>query len=376
MKQEITITPSPQIYDNASTTNIMWSVFFCLLPSAIWGVFIFGASAAGVLCMALVSSAGAEILCSHLAGSRITLWDGSACVTGLLVGMTMPPGVPLYVPFFASLFAVGVVKWTFGGLGRNWMNPALSGRMFAYFSWTRAMTTWSMPGFLYMADTVTSATPLGFLKSKMPENTAFARTPMEFLRSNGYPRSLQDGSITNWLNERILEPLGISLPQGYTDFFFGFMGGSIGEISSLLLLAGTVFLLARKILSPVIPAAYFGSFGVLVWIFGGLPFSGEYFTGDVLFHLLTGGLVLGVFYMATDIVSSPVSVSGQILYGCGAGLVTFLVRLYGSFPEGTALAILSMNAFVPLINRFFRPSRFGAREQALWQRSARKGNPV
>jgi electron transport complex protein RnfD len=273
--------------------------------------------------------------------------------------MTMPPEVPLYAPFFASLFAIGVVKWTFGGLGRNWMNPALAGRVFAYFSWTRVMTNWTLPGVLEGADALSAATPLGFLKTGMVSASGFFRTPMEYLRENGYPRSLMDGQISDWLNARFLEPLGISLPQGYADLFFGFMAGSIGEISSFLLLAGTVFLLARKVLTPAIPASCFGSFGLLVWIFGGLPFSGEYFTGDVLFHLFTGGLMLGVFYMATDIVSSPVTTPGQILYGCGAGLLTFLIRQYGAFPEGVALAILAMNAFVPLINRVTRPFRFG-----------------
>ncbi|MDR1931414.1 MAG: RnfABCDGE type electron transport complex subunit D [Spirochaetales bacterium] len=360
MKQEIFVTSSPQIYDDASTTNIMWSVFFCLMPAAAWGVFSFGVWAAAVLCTALASSIAAEALCAYLAGHPGTLWDGSACVTGLLVGMTMPPAVPLYVPFFASLFAIGVVKWTFGGLGRNWMNPALAGRVFVYFSWTRAMTTWSLPGVLRGADALSAATPLGFLKTGMSQSAEFFRTPMEYLREHGYPRSLLDGSISDWLNARLLEPLGISLPQGYADLFFGFMAGSIGEISSFLLLAGTVFLLARKILSPAIPASYFGSFGLLVWIFGGLPLGGEYFTGDILFHLFTGGLILGVFYMATDIVCSPVTVPGQILYGCGAGFLTFLIRLYGAFPEGVALAILVMNVFVPLINRITRPFRFGA----------------
>ena len=363
MKQhEITVTASPQVYDDTSTTNIMWSVFFCLLPAALWGVIIFGASAAGILITAIAASVGAEALCARLCGHPLPLWDGSACVTGLLVGMTMPPTVPLYVPFFASVFGIGVVKWTFGGLGRNWMNPALAGRVFAYFSWTRAMTSWTLPGVLHGADALTAVTPLGFLKNSIAGNSSLYATPMEALRANGYPRSLFDGSVSDWLSVNILDAMGISLPQGYVDLFFGFMAGSIGEISAVLLLAGTVFLLARRILTPAIPAAYFGSFCLLVWIFGGLPYSGEYCTGDVLFHLFTGGLMLGVFYMATDIVSSPVTVPGQFIYGCGAGLLTFLIRFYGSFPEGVALAIIAMNVFVPLINRLTRPARFGARK--------------
>jgi electron transport complex protein RnfD len=356
------ITASPQMYDDVSTTNIMWSVFFCLLPAAGWGVFVFGPSALGVLLTALAASAGAELFFARLAGRGFTLWDGSACVTGLLVGMTMPPGAPLYVPFFASLFAVGVVKWTFGGLGRNWMNPALAGRVFVYFSWTRVMTSWSLPRMLYGTDALSSATPLSILKTGMAEGAVFLTTPMDYLRQNGYPRSLLDGSLTDWLNARLLEPLGISLPQGYVDLFLGFMPGSVGEVSAFLLLLGTVFLLARKILTPAIPGAYFGSFALLVWIFGGRGFSGEYFSGDVLFHLFTGGLMLGVFYMATDIVSSPVTWAGQILYGCGAGALTFLIRFYGAFPEGVSLAILGMNVFVPFINRITGPFRFGAKK--------------
>ena len=358
MKQpEIIVTASPQIFDEASTTNIMWSVFFCLLPAALWGVFIFGPHAAAALCAAIASCVAAEALFARLSGRPVTLWDGSASVTGLLIGMTMPPMVPLYVPFFASVFAIGVVKWTFGGLGRNWMNPALAGRVFAYFSWTREMTSWSMPDLLRKADAISGATPLGFLKNAV--SGVSGGSPMEALAANGYPRSLFDGDLSQWLNARVFESLGISLPDGYVDLFFGFKAGCIGEISCLLLLAGTVYLLARKILSAAIPASYFGSFCLLVWIFGGLKFTGEYGTGDVLFQLFSGGLILGVFYMATDIVSSPVTVAGHLIYGCGAGLLTFLIRFYGAFPEGVALAILVMNVFVPLINRLTRPSRFG-----------------
>ncbi len=360
----LTVTGSPQIHDEYSTINIMWTAAACLLPAAVWGVSIFGAGAAVVLFVALGTALAAEAVFSLAAGGGQTLWDGSAFLTGLLVGMNMPPAVPLYIPFAASLFAVGVVKWTFGGLGRNWMNPALAGRVFVYFSWTGPMTSFSFPSILRGADRVSAATPLGFLKTGLLETAGTAGTPMEFLSQNGYPRSLTDSFVTDWLNARVLERIGISLPQGYVDIFLGFIPGCIGEVSALLLLAGTVVLLARRIITPGIPASYFGTFSLLVWIFGGLPFGGDYFAGDILFHLFTGGLMLGVFFMATDTVTSPLTRKGRLLYGAGAGALTFLIRFYGSFPEGVSLAIIFMNIFVPLINKLTAPSRYGAAKEA------------
>ncbi len=356
----LTVGGSPQIHEEGSTISIMWTVSACLLPAAVWGVGIFGPGAAAVLLTALATALAAEAAFSLAAGAGLTLWDGSAFLTGLLVGMNMPPAAPLYIPAAASLFAVGVVKWTFGGLGRNWMNPALAGRVFVFFSWPRQMTLFSFPSILRGADRVSGATPLGFLKTGLLEAATTAGTPMEYLSQNGFPRSLTDSAVTDWLNSRILERIGISLPQGYVDIFLGFIPGSIGEVSALLLLAGTVALLARRVIDPEIPASYFGAFALLVWVFGGLPFGGEYFTGDILFHLFTGGLMLGVFYMATDTVTSPLTRRGRILYGAGAGCLTFLFRVYGSYPEGVSFAIIMMNIFVPLINQFTGPVRYGA----------------
>ncbi len=365
MKQDnlLVITGSPQFYDESSTVNIIWSVVFCLLPAAGWGVYSFGYPAAAVLAVSVGTSLAVEGLVAA-ASRRFTLWDGSAFLTGLLLGMTMPPSVPLHIPAAAALFAVGVVKWTFGGLGRNWMNPALAGRVFAFFSWTGPMSTYTAPVTLRGVDGVSAATPLGFLKSIMVDHSGSARTAMEALSQNGFPRSLADGMITDWLNAKVLEPIGISLPQGYVDLFIGNTAGSLGETSALLLLAGTIFLIGRKVVTWHVPVSYFGSFGLLVFVFGGLRFDGDFFTGDVLFHLFSGGLMLGVFYMATDTVTSPLTKSGMLIYGTGAGLLTFLIRHYGAFPEGVALAIIFMNVFVPLINRHTGPSRYGVRKGA------------
>ena len=244
---------------------------------------------------------------------------------GLLVGMNMPPAVPGFIPVVASIFAVAVVKQTFGGLGRNWMNPALAGRVFAVFSWTGEMTTWSDPrpvlvGFLggSPADAVSGA-------------TALARGPADFLSAARY-----------W------------------DLAIGNIPGCIGEVSAILLAAGAVVLLARRIVTWHIPVGYLGTFLALAWAIGGIPDGLGWFAGDPLFHLLSGGLMLGVFFMATDMVTSPVTGRGMVIFGAGAGFLTFLIRFYGGFPEGVSLAIILMNITVPLINRATQPGVFGA----------------
>jgi electron transport complex protein RnfD len=371
MKAElpVVISSSPQFYDKNSTINMMWAVFCCLLPAALWGVFVFGPRALAVLTLSVGASAAAEFFFARLAGRSFTLWDGSAWVTGLLIGMMMPPAVALYVPVFAALFAIGVVKWTFGGLGRNWLNPAIAGRVFVFFCWPQAMSSW-LPQQLSPADVVSSATPLGLLKTGMQGGSGLG-PPLDYLFKHGYSLSAVDVSVTGWLNSHILEPLGLSLQQGYVDLFLGIMPGSIGEVSALLLLVSAIFLFARKIIGLAIPAAYLGSFALLVWVFGGFKLTGGFFSGDIFFHLLTGGLILGVFYMAPDIVSSPLTMRGQLIYGCGAGMLTFLLRFYGAFPDGVALAILAMNVFTPLLNRLTQPSRFGARRK---NRSVPPGN--
>ena len=185
--------------------------------------------------------------------------------------------------------------------------------------------------------------------------------------------------ITDWLNAKVLEPIGISLPQGYVDLFLGNTAGCIGETSAFLLLAGTVYLLGKKVITWHVPVAYFGTFSLFVYTFGGLPFGGEFFTGDLLFHLFSGGLMLGVFYMATDMVTSPLTKPGMLMYGAGAGFLTFLIRQYGSFPEGVALAIILMDCFVPFINRCtaseaLRDQEGGNDEKGRFQQSEARGH--
>ena len=348
------VATSPHFHEGVSTNKIMVAVTLCLLPAAIWGVFIFGVRSSMVLLSSIAASLLTEFVITRLQG-RFTLFDGSALVTGLLVGMNMPPAIPFYIPVVASVFAIAVAKMTFGGLGRNWMNPALAGRVFVMFSWTGPMTGWTVPR-SWAADAVSSASPLSFLKTGLIDYQGSAQGPIAFLAEQGYPGGVS--AQTGWMH-KILEPLINLFPDGYGELILGNIPGCIGEVSALLLLLGTIYLFIKKIITWEIPLSYLVSFGLLIWIFGGKSFGAGFFRGNVLFHIFSGGLILGVFYMATDMVTSPLTGKGQIIFGIGAGFFTFLIRQYGSLPEGVSLAIIIMNMFVPLINRFSKPVKFG-----------------
>ncbi|MFP3958884.1 MAG: RnfABCDGE type electron transport complex subunit D [Spirochaetaceae bacterium] len=362
LRNRLVVSSSPQFHDETSTARIMWTVSACLLPAAAWGVFVFGVSALWVMVAATVAAALTEWVLAQAMGRGNTLYDGSAVLTGFLVGLNMPPAVPAYIPVVGSVFAIAVVKWTFGGLGSNWMNPALAGRVFVFFSWTGPMTSWKMPITLPSADAASGATILSAVKSGVMETGGALGNPNRYLEQIGYPRSGLDTAVTDWLNDVILGPLGANMPAGYVDPFVGNVPGSIGEVSALLLLLGTIYLFQKRIITWEIPTAYFVSFAMFTWIFGGVPLGTGAFTGDVVFHAFTGGLVLGMFYMATDMVTSPMTSKGMLIYGAGAGFLTFLIRIYGSFPEGVSLAILLMNIVVPMINRYTQPSIFGKAE--------------
>jgi len=331
IENKIFVTGSPQFHSGMSTSGVMWSVSLALAPAAGWGIYLFGWHALLVLCLSIISAVAAEAL-MYRKNAAFYLKDGSAFLTGLLIGFNMPAAVEWYVPVMASLFAIIVVKWTFGGLGANWMNPALAGRVFVFFSWTKGMTHWTFPH--EGIDGITAATPLGALKTGLLNMSGNISGPMELLASEGVPVS-------------------------YRDLFIGNIPGSIGEVSAMLLLLGALYLFIRKIISWQIPMAYLGSFALLIWVFGGQKYGQSLFTGDVVFHLLSGGLILGVFFMATDMVTSPVTSKGKWIFGLGCGFLTFIFRAFGSFPEGVSLAIIFMNVFVPLIDRSIKTKRFG-----------------
>lgn len=324
----------------------MLFVLIALLPSAIWGVYAFGLRALLVLVVSMAAAVLVEFLLGRI-DHKNTTGDLSALVTGLLVGMNMPPQIPIYIPVIASAFAIFVVKWTFGGLGCNWMNPALAGRVFVFFSFSSQMSAFSAPRAL-AADTLASATPLSAVKTAISSG-------MGGLDYEGVLSQL--GYTTTGIAQSIGEALHIS---PYTvDAFLGNIGGCIGEVSALLLLAGGIFLIATRVITWHIPVVYLASFSLLSWVFGGLRASTGLFSGEVLMPLFTGGLMLGAFFMATDWVTTPTTVKGQVIFALGCGFFTFLIRYFGSLAEGVSLAIILMNILTPTIERYVKPKKFG-----------------
>lgn len=353
--QNVLITTSPHLHERSSTPVIMWSVTLCLVPAGLWGVYIFGIYSLAVICVSIASAVLAEFIITRIS-KKLTIHDGSAFLTGLLIAYNMPPTIPLFIPIVASVFAIAVVKQSFGGLGRNWMNPALAGRVFVMFSWTGPMTRWIMPRSAGTSDAITAASPLGFIKAGLLDFGGRVEGPFEFLALKEY--NSYGSTFAEWMRTRIFTG-ELPFDEGYLHIFFGNIPGCIGEVSALLLLLGTIYLFIKKIITWEIPVFYIGTYALLVWIFGGLKYGNSYFTGDVVFNLLTGGLILGAFYMATDMVTSPLTSKGMIIFGIGAGFFTFLIRFFGSFPEGVSLAIILMNIVVPLIDRVTKSVRFG-----------------
>ncbi|KJR40160.1 electron transport complex, RnfABCDGE type, D subunit [Candidatus Magnetoovum chiemensis] len=246
----------------------------------------------------------------------------------MLLGLTMPSNVPLYIPVISSFMAIAITKQLFGGLGYNIFNPALIGRAFALITWPRPMTNWIEPTVSFAAiDAKTTATPLGILK--------------------------EEG-----LN-KLLEVFGDKLNL-YSELFFGHRAGSLGETSVIALLIGVLFLLLRGYITLHIPISFLATVGVIAWIFGGQQ---GLFSGDPIFHILSGGIILGAFFMATDYVTCPTIKKGQVLFGIGCGFLTILIRLKAGYPEGVMFAILIMNCFTPLIDRSFKSKVFGKKDK-------------
>jgi len=313
MKDRIIVSVSPHLHKGESVSRIMWMVVISLLPAGAAGVFIFGKQALGVILLGVISSLATEAILQVLTKRKVTILDGSAIITGLLLTYNLPPDVPFWIPIIGSFFSIAIGKQVFGGLGQNIFNPALVGRVFLMASWPKYMTT-----FTKTFDAVTSATPLALIKEG-----------------------------------RILENIS------YWDLFLGRRGGCIGEVCILALMLGATFLLIKGYISWYIPTTYVVTVGLFTYIFGpkGL------FSGDWLFHILSGGLILGAFFMATDYVTSPLTRKGQIIFGIGSGLITAIIRLWGGYPEGVSYAILMMNAATPIIDRYTRSRVYGARRE-------------
>jgi electron transport complex protein RnfD len=327
------VSVSPHIKKKEDVAKVMIDVLFALLPALAIGVLVFGVEALWVVLTCMVGCVISEALFQKIAGKEIRVRDCSALVTGMLLGLNLPSGIPLWIAVVGAGIAIGIGKEVFGGLGQNPFNPALIGRVVLLISWPLQMTTWPTP-LPWGIDAKTSATPLGVLKEKGPEGI------FEYFKEIGAFAEKSDL---------------------YLDLFLGNIGGCIGEVSCLALLIGGFYLLYKGHITWHTPLSYIGTVFLLTSVFW-LKDPQTYI--DPLFHILSGGLMLGAFFMATDMVTSPITPKGKLIFGAGCGILTVIIRLFGGYPEGVSFAILLMNGLTPLIDRwsFTHPRRFGEKK--------------
>ncbi len=313
------VSPAPHLHTKTSTMSLMRDVVIALLPTVIVSILFYGWREIMILAVSVISCVLLEYLITRFLLKRPnTIGDWSAAVTGVLLALNLPATSPWWMVLIGAIVAIGVAKLTFGGLGQNLFNPALVGRVFLLISFPVAMTNWGpVKGFIGNSDAVTGATPLGLAKE-------------------GGIEAIQHLDYLNMLYMNI--------------------GGSAGELSAIAIIIGFIYLLARKVIRPHITL----SIWVTVFVFSGIMWliDPAVYT-DPIFNLLTGGILLGSVFMATDYVTSPMSTSGGIVFGVGIGLITMLIRYFGAYPEGVSFAILIMNSTVPLINKFFKNKKYG-----------------
>ncbi|MCD6091205.1 MAG: RnfABCDGE type electron transport complex subunit D [Bacteroidales bacterium] len=323
----LSISASPHVHGDNSVKKIMWGVVIAMVPAMLVSIYYFGLDAVRVTLIAVAASIFFEwFFQKYLIKGADTYMDGSAVITGVLLAFNVPSNLPWWIIVIGALVAIGIGKMSFGGLGKNVFNPALVGRVFLLISFPVQMTSWPKisPITNGIADAITGPTPLGIVKEGL------------------------DAGLT-------VDQVMAQVPS-FMQQFIGGIGGSLGEVSALALLLGGFCLLRRKIITWEIPLS------ILLTV---VIFSGIFWLIDPthyvnpLFHLLTGGMMLGAIFMATDMVSSPMSRNGQLVYGVGIGLLTVTIRTWGAYPEGMSFAILLMNSVTPLLNKAFKPKRFG-----------------
>lgn len=333
----LTVSVSPHIKSRESVEKIMWSVVACLVPPLILSVFVFGLQTLIITLISVASCVAAEAVSQKLLKRPVTIRDGSAVITGLLMAYVIPPGVPYWIPILGAVMAIYVAKHLLGGIGFNIFNPALIGRAFLMATFPVAMTSAWLPPlrdaaiFTYMGqgvDAVSTATPLYVLK--------------------------------HYGVQALMEQFG-SMSTIYRDFFIGLRPGCIGETSAFLLLLGGIFLIYKRYITWHIPVSVIVSVAFFTWIFGG----DTLFTGNPLLAVLSGGVMLGAFFMATDYVTSPSQMTAKLIFGAGIGALTVLIRIKGGYPEGVCYAILLMNPLVPALEGWFKPKRFAPPKGAL-----------
>lgn len=327
MSNLLNISPSPHIQSRETTQKLMFGVVIALMPALFTSILYFGTGAIVVTSASVISCLTFEYLIQRFIFRKpISITDGSALITGLLLAFNLPSNIPVYMVVIGSLIAIGVAKMTFGGLGNNPFNPALVGRVFMLISFPVQMTSWPVPaGFSTgYTDAITGATPLAIIKE-----------------------GIKNGESLSQLMEKVPSTLNLIL---------GKMGGSMGEVAAIALLIGFAYMLYKKIITWHIPVSILVTIAIFTSI---LWLSNPEKNADPVFHLLTGGVLLGAIFMATDYVTSPMTPKGKILFGFGIGVLTVIIRVFGAYPEGVSFAILIMNAFVPLMNTYIKPKHFG-----------------
>jgi len=321
---KLLVSPSPHIHSKDSTKSLMRDVVIALIPAVICSVVFYGWQELLVLCVSVASCVLLEwAITKYLLKQPSTIADYSAVITGILLALNVPYTTPWWVIFIGAVVAIRVAKMTFGGIGQNIWNPALVGRVFLLVSFPTYMTTWNHPQGLFGADAISGPTPLGAIQE-----------------------GLMQGSTIQELTSA----------YDYKSLLFANLGGSAGEVCALALLAGFVYLCCRRVIKPWITLSIFATVALTSLIFWSIDPSR--FT-DPLFNLLTGGLILGACFMATDYVTSPMSLWGGVVFGVGIGFLTMMIRYFGSYPEGVSFAILIMNSVVPLLNMWFKQKKFG-----------------
>jgi electron transport complex protein RnfD len=321
------VSSSPHLHDGQSIGRIMRLVIYALLPATLFSIYVFGLSALRVIVLAIASSVLFEMLSQRIMKRTVRIGDWSAVLTGLLLALNLPATSPWWLVVVGSFFAIVIAKQIYGGLGYNPFNPALVGRVVLLISFPVQMTArWVTPSRWGM-EAVTTATPLGRIRESL----------------------MSRGSIDLQLTQ-----------QEWIDLLIGNRAGCLGEVSVVLLLAGGIFLLAKRVISWHTPVAFIASVWIMTGIFH-LIDPTRY--ADPSFHIITGGLFIGAFFMATDYVTSPITGKGMLIFGAGCGLFTVVIRLFGAYPEGVSFAILLMNAATPLIDRYTRPAVFGAQKR-------------
>lgn len=321
------VSPSPHVHASTSTRSIMLDVILALLPAVAVSVVFYGLAELLILAVSVASCVAIEwAVTKWMLKKPSTVGDLSAVVTGILLAMNVPATCPWWIIVIGAIVAIGVVKMTFGGLGQNVFNPAITARIFLLISFPQQMTSWALPkGGFIAVDGYTGATPLGVIKEGLGSGASVS----DLMTQHGY---------------------------SYADMLFANIGGSAGELSAIALLVGFAYLLLRKVIKPWTTLSIFAAVAVFSGICWGI--DPAKFT-DPVFNLLTGGMILGACFMATDYVTSPMSTKGQVVYGIGVGVLVMLIRYFGAYPEGMSFAILIMNMTVPLLNRWFHQTKYG-----------------